>query len=87
MIFVFKTRYSGWPCGGDWVACIERHDVEWVEPYVEELIDDVTSAGDDDASLASKEINRRCIVDGGDTAAQAIDNLMNSPGALAAIMF
>ena len=85
MIFVLKTRYSGWPCGGDWVACIERHDVEWVEPYIEELIDDVTSAGDDDASSASKEINRRCIVAGGDSAEEALANLMKKPEAMNAL--
>ena len=41
MIFIFQVRYSGWPCDGKWVACVEDESIRWVEPYLEELIDDV----------------------------------------------
>lgn len=81
MIFLFQTRYSGWPCGGEWVACVERHDVEWTQPYLEGLIDTCCSPGDCDAANASDEIRRRCLLAGGDTAQDALMNLIAHPDA------
>jgi len=74
MIFVFQVRYSGWPCAGPWAACVERNDIKWCDPYIEVLIDDVTSAGD--AHDASKEILRRCYVASGSSPEDAVSNLM-----------
>lgn len=85
MVFLFSTRYSGWPAPGPWVACVENPEVEWVEPYVEELIADVTSPGDCDASDASDEIRRRCHVASGDTPKEALERLMSNERAACAI--
>lgn len=81
MIFIFETRYSGWPIGGTFVACIENPELEWREPYVEELIDDVTGGGDTMADEASEEIRRRCHLAGGDTPGEALENLLQNPKA------
>ena len=76
MILVFEERYSGWPLGAKWVACVEREDVDLVEQYIEELIDDCCSPGDCYASDASDEIRRRCWLAGGETPVEAVSNLM-----------
>jgi len=76
MIFIFQVRYSGWPCDGKWVACVEDESIRWVEPYLEELIDDVKGSGDQAAADASDEIRRRCFLAGGDTPNEALSRLL-----------